>query len=48
MSSQLISIDEVNARQSIIGISLLAKLVQQEGGNVKLLLDNADTITTIE
>lgn len=41
MSSQLIEIDEVNAPQSIIGISLLTKLVQQKGGNVELLLDNA-------
>ena len=42
MSSKLIPIADVNARQSIIGISLLAKLVQSNGYNAKEMLEQAD------
>lgn len=42
MISKLISIDDVNARQSIIGISLLAKLAQSSGYNSERLLSHAD------
>jgi len=38
MSTPLINIEDVNARQSIIGISLLAKLVQNNGYNAKAML----------
>jgi len=42
MISKLIAIADVNARQSIIGISLLAKLVQSHGYCVKEMLEHAD------
>jgi len=42
MSSKLIAVADVNARQSIIGISLLAKLVQSNGYNAKEMLEQAD------
>ena len=41
MSSKLIAIADVNARQSIIGISLLTKLVQSNGYNAQEMLEQA-------
>lgn len=42
MASTLIAIADVNARQSIIGISLLVKLVQNNGYSAKAMLEQAD------
>lgn len=42
MTSKLIAISDVNLRQSIIGISLLAKLVQSCGYRVNSMLEQAD------
>ena len=41
MSTKLISIADVNSRQSIIGISLLAKLVQNNDYDVKPMLEKS-------
>jgi len=41
MNRRLIAIDEVNTRQSIIGISLLTKLLKNKGYNAQKLLDQA-------
>ena len=41
MNRRLIAIDEVNTRQSIIGISLLTKLLKNRGYNAQKLLDQA-------
>ena len=42
MKTTLIAVNDVNSRQSIIGISLLAKLVAQHGHSVTELLTQAD------
>lgn len=42
MSNKLIAIADVNSRQSIIGISLLTKLVQNNGHSAKKILEQAD------
>lgn len=42
MASTLIAIADVNARQSIIGISLLVKLVQNNGYSAKAMLEQAN------
>lgn len=42
MNKKLIAIDDVNAPQSVIGISLLTKLIQSNGYNPKEMLEKAN------